>query len=308
MADTAYREMFYQALRIRLVEERIAEIYPSDKIQSPVHLSIGQEHHVAALARALTKNDIIYTTYRGHALYLARGGSMKRMFAELYGRAGGMCGGKAGSMHLCAPELGMMGSSAIVGATLPHALGAAYAQKIKGTGSIVLSVTGDGSMEEGVFHESLNFAALKKLPVVFVIENNGLAIHARQSARQAFDAAGLTAAYGISFTRTAHGADMPAVFRAAQNVMARTRNSSLPAVWEIRTYRYRQHVGISDDHHVGYRHAKEMEPFLQKDPLLTDTALYRKFAPVIEREIDAAVRYAEKSPLPPLNDVTKDVC
>ena len=171
------KKILFEALRIRMVEEKIIELYPTDVIQSPVHLSIGQELHTAALMALLASSDRVFTTYRSHAAYIAKGGDLKKMFAELYGKQTGISHGKAGSMHLCHPETGLMGSSAIVGAVFSHAVGAAYADRIKKTGQIVMCITGEGATEEGTFHESLNFTALKKIPLVYVIENNGLAIN-----------------------------------------------------------------------------------------------------------------------------------
>src|SRR2546421_9627 len=175
----------YRKLRlIRRAEEEIARAYPSDKIKSPVHLSIGQESVSVGVCAALRPCDIVYGTYRGHALYLARGGDLRAMIAELYGRATGCTGGKGGSMHLIAPECGMMGTSAVVGTTIANAVGHAYAQRYRRQDGIVASFFGDGATEEGVFAESLNFAVLKRLPVLFVCENNQYAIHTHQSRRQ----------------------------------------------------------------------------------------------------------------------------
>src|SRR3989344_7824434 len=167
---------FYRSLyRIRRVEEEIARVYPTNKIKSPVHLSIGQEAVSVGVCLALDSQDIVFGTYRGHALYLAKGGNLKKMIAELYGRATGCAKGKGGSMHLIDVTAGVMGGSAVVGTTIPQAVGYAYALKIKKSSSVVVSFFGDGAVEEGVFHESMNFAALKNLPIIFVCENNSYA-------------------------------------------------------------------------------------------------------------------------------------
>lgn len=303
----AYEAMFRQALRIRLAEEKIAEIYPSDKIQSPVHLSIGQEPHTAALMASLAPGDQLYTTYRSHAAYLAKGGDMRLMFAELYGKASGISKGKAGSMHLCSPEHGLMGCSAIVAATISHAIGAGYAFQLLGRKDIVVSLTGDGSTEEGVFHECLNFAALRKLPVLFVIENNGLAIHAHLAARQAFSLEKLAAAYGIPYFLSPDGLDMPAVAAQTARIAAAVRGGAGPAVYEIRACRYMQHVGVAQDFDKGYRDKAEFEAWRARDPLVTQKALIEKFRPELDREIAAAVDFAEKAPFPSCEEVLKDV-
>jgi len=304
----AYEELFRQALRIRMAEEKIVELYPSDKIQSPVHLSIGQEPHAVALIRQLRKGDEIFTSYRNHAVYLAKGGDLKKMFAELYGKADGISKGKAGSMHLCAPEVNMMGASAIVSATLPHALGAAYAFKILRKKNISVSLTGDGSTEEGVFCECLNFASLKKLPLLFVIENNGLAIHSHIGTRQAFDLGKLAGAYNIPYLNSDDGFDMKSVALKTREAAARIRKTSTPMLFEIRTCRYKQHVGVSEDFDKGYRSRSEFNEWYARDPLVHNKKLVNKYRSAIEKEINDAVDYAEKARFPERGELLKDVC
>src|SRR5262249_4242479 len=177
-------ERLYKALyRIRRVEEEVARVYPSDKIKSPVHLSIGQESVSVGICAALRPQDVVFGTYRGHALYLAKGGDLKKMVAELFGKATGCTHGKGGSMHLIDPEAGVMGTSAVVGTTIANAVGFAYAMRYRRDEAIVASFFGDGATEEGVFSESLNFAVLKRLPILFVCENNRYAIHTHQRRR-----------------------------------------------------------------------------------------------------------------------------
>src|SRR5690242_15134344 len=158
MHEQLYRSLY----RIRRVEEEIARVYPTDRIKSPVHLSIGQEAVSVGVCAALGPDDVVFGTYRGHALYLAKGGDMKQMVAELYGKATGCAKGKGGSMHLISTEAGMMGASAVVGTTIANAVGYAYALRLRGQPALVASFFGDGATEEGVFAESLNFAVLKK--------------------------------------------------------------------------------------------------------------------------------------------------
>ena len=163
-----------KSLRIRMVEEKIIELYPSDQIQSPVHLSIGQEAVAVGVCAHLNKNDWVFINYRGHAFYLAKGGPLPEFFAELMGKRTGLSKGKAGSMHLAAPEQGVIGASAVVASTISHAVGAALASKIKGDKERVFVANfGDGAMEEGVFYESLNFAALHQVPIYFFVKTMG---------------------------------------------------------------------------------------------------------------------------------------
>ena len=207
VANDQYEKLYRQALLIRRVEEKIIDIYPSDNIQSPVHLSIGQEAVSVGLCAALERGDIIYGSYRSHALYIACGGDLTQMFAELMGRLGGISKGKAGSMHLSFPEQGLMGASAVVASHVPHAVGSALAARYRRTGQIVACVFGDGALEEGVSHECFNFAALKSLPILFLCENNGLAVHSHRRDRQAFAIEGLATLYGLPYRKVDEGWD-----------------------------------------------------------------------------------------------------
>ena len=171
-------QRIYRSLRlIRRAEEEVARIYPSDKIKSPVHLSIGQESVAVGVCDMLEKKDAVSGTYRGHATYLAKGGSLKGMIAEMYGKETGMAKGKAGSMHLTAPQAGLICTSAIVGTTIPVAIGSAFANKQQRNGRMIAVFFGDGAIDEGVFWESVNAACVMKLPVLFVCEDNDIAVH-----------------------------------------------------------------------------------------------------------------------------------
>jgi TPP-dependent pyruvate/acetoin dehydrogenase alpha subunit len=308
MSERLYRALY----RIRRVEEEIARVYPTDKIKSPVHLSIGQEAVAVGVCEALMPDDVVFGTYRGHALYLARGGELKRMIAELYGKATGCTRGKGGSMHLIAPDRGVMGTSAIVGTTIANAVGYAYAVRYTRRDAIVASFFGDGATEEGVFAESLNFAVLKQLPILFVCENNQYAIHTHQTRRQG------TAA--ICERVRAHGMpaeqldsnDLPGLCQWSQEVVERIRAGQGPWFLEIRTYRWKEHVGPNEDYHLGYRTEQEAAPWIAEDPL-------RRFgetlAPVVrahveqqvEAEIAEAFGFAEASPFPEPAELLCDV-
>jgi TPP-dependent pyruvate/acetoin dehydrogenase alpha subunit len=291
-------KLFYQSLRIRLVEERLIALYPADKIQSPVHLSIGQEAVATGICGTLRLTDLLFATYRSHAFYLAKGGDLKQMIAELYGKQTGGCGGKAGSMHLAAPEVGFMGSSAVVASAIPHAVGAALAAKQRRSGQVIVTVFGDGATEEGVFHESLNFAAKHQVPVLFICENNGLAVHSQQSARQAYNVQKLAEVYGIPVTEIAAGYDDLAVNQKMLPLVKRAREQSQPQFVEIKTFRYREHVGPGEDWDAGYRQREEMARWQKKDPLIQRADWIARFRRPIEQEIDEAVAFAEASPWP----------
>lgn len=302
-----FRELFYQALRIRLVEERIIELYPSDVIQSPVHLSIGQEAVAVGACRALKKTDLVFCTYRSHAFYLAKGGSLAEMFAELYGKISGCGRGKAGSMHLSAPEVGLMGASAVVASTIPHAVGAALAAKRLGRDQVVMGVFGDGATEEGVYHESLNFAVLHGLPVIFLCENNGLAVHSSQRSRQGYDILGHARSYGLPAYHIAEGFDFMQVAGTMSDVIGRVRSKQEPVFVEIQTYRYKEHVGPGEDFMCGYRQLDEWLAWKQRDPLDQHSVLEEAMRSDIMKEIDEAVHFAMSSPFSPAEELLRDV-
>jgi len=308
MSARLYRALY----RIRRLEEEIARVYPTDKIKSPVHLSIGQEAVSVGVCEALRPQDVVFGTYRGHALYLAKGGDMAAMVAELYGRAAGCCGGKGGSMHLIAPEAGMMGTSAVVGTIIANAAGYAYALRYRRQDAIVGCFFGDGATEEGVFAETLNFAVLKCLPILFICENNRYAIHTHQSRRQGRPAICERArAHGMPAERI-DGNDVIAVLEKAREVAARVRAGEGPWFLEAMTYRWREHVGPGSDYHLGYRTEAEAESWMAADPVrLLAEAIDAAERARIEREVadeiaDAFAR-AEASPFPGPAELTRDV-
>ena len=305
---------FYRALyRIRRVEEEIAAVYPSDKIKSPVHLSIGQEAVSVGVCEALRADDVVFGSYRSHALYLAKGGNLRRMIAELYGKADGCAKGKGGSMHLIDTRARVMGASAVVGTTIPQAVGFAYAVKLQRKDSVVASFFGDGAVDEGVFYESLNFAALKALPIVFVCENNRYAIHTHQSKRQKLD----------NICERARGQGMPAeqipnndvqrIYECISESVGQLRaGSSGPFFFECLTYRLKEHVGPSDDFQLGYRTREEADVWLRTDPIEQlrahlDAAERRRIETEVEAEIKDAFAFAEQSPWPEASELYTDV-
>ena len=238
-----YEELFYKTLRIRLVEERIIELYPSDKIQSPVHLSIGQEAAAVGVCQSLKSSDLLFATYRSHAFYLAKGGSLRAMMAELCGKSTGCGRGKSGSMHLTAPEAGFMGSSAVVASAIPHAVGAALAASRLKKDQVIVAVFGDGATEEGVYHECLNFACLKSLPIIFVCENNGLAVHSKLEARQVYSILEHARTYRLPAAAVNEGYDFLRVHEAFKQLVEKVQRSRSPYFLEIKTYRAKEHVG-----------------------------------------------------------------
>lgn len=282
-------------------------MYPSDKIQSPVHLSIGQEAVAVGACQSLAPTDLLFCSYRSHAFYLAKGGKLREVFAELYGKATGCGRGKAGSMHLAAPEVGLMGASAVVASTIPHAVGAALAAKRLKKDQVIVAAFGDGAMDEGVYHESLNFAALHKLPVVFLCENNGLPVHSKLEARHSFQILEHAKSYGVPTIYIPDGYDFMKVHEVFSGVVSDVRGSRSPYFVEIQTYRYKEHVGPSEDFEAGYRSRKELERWESKDPLVLNQGLVAKYRPFILEEIDDAVGFAEGSPWPGGEHLLSDV-
>ncbi|MBI1918313.1 MAG: thiamine pyrophosphate-dependent dehydrogenase E1 component subunit alpha [Planctomycetes bacterium] len=307
MSARLYRLLY----RIRRVEEEIARVYPTDRIRSPVHLSIGQEAVSVGVCEALEPRDVVFGTYRGHALYLARGGDLRRMIAELYGKATGCTKGKGGSMHLIAPERGVMGMSAVVGTTIANAAGYAYALKFRREPAIIASFFGDGATEEGVFAETLNFAVLKRLPILFVCENNQYAIHTHQSRRQGTPAICQRArAFGMPAEQV--DGDLTGLIQRAREVVAEVRAGGGPAFLEVMTYRWREHVGPGFDYHLGFRDEGEAAPWIVADPVARLAAELRpteraRIESEVAEEIADAFAFAEASPFPAAAELTLDV-
>jgi TPP-dependent pyruvate/acetoin dehydrogenase alpha subunit len=294
------------------LEEEVARAYPSDRIKSPVHLSIGQEAVSVGVCAALMPDDVVFGTYRGHALYLAKGGDMKEMVAELYGKATGCTRGKGGSMHLISTEAGMLGASAVVGTTVANALGYAYALQYRKKHALVASFFGDGATEEGVFGESLNFAVLKRLPILFVCENNQYAIHTHQSRRQGRpDVCERTRGYGVPAERVEHN-DVLYLYERVKALAPAIRAGGGPHLLEVMTYRWREHVGPNGDYQLGYRSEEEAEPWVEGDQVvrlgrLVDAASRVRIQDEVEGEVAAALAFAEDSPFPGSAELYTDV-
>lgn len=307
-------ERFYKALyRIRRVEEEIAAVYPTDKIKSPVHLSIGQEAVSVGVCEALEKNDVVFGTYRSHALYLAKGGDLRSMVAELYGKVTGCAKGKGGSMHLIDINAGAMGTSAVVATTIPHAAGYAYSMKLQRKPTVVVSIFGDGAVDEGVFHETMNFAALKALPIIFICENNFYAIHTHQLRRQKLDnICDKARSYGMTAKQIPNN-DIFAIHEQVSAAAARLRASvSEPVFFECLTYRLKEHVGPNEDYHLGYRTREEAEPWIRNDPMTKlaaqiDSTQRKQIEAAVDAEIRDAFEFAEASAFPPAGELLTDV-
>ena len=264
----ALRKMLKTILTIRYAEEAVADLIESKEAVCPCHLGIGQEGIAAGVSSVLHNSDRAYGNHRSHSHYLAMGGGLFEMFAEILGRLPGASKGMGGSMHLYAPEVGFGGSVPIVGATIPIAVGAALAAKMDGKGAVGVAYFGDGACEEGVLHESLNMAAIYKLPVLFVCENNLYSSHLDIDLRQPTDSVARFAQAHRIPHRTVDGNDVAAVARAAGELVAAARAGEGPGFLEAVTFRWRGHVGPKEDIDVGVLRKPEiLAAWKKRDPL-----------------------------------------
>jgi acetoin:2,6-dichlorophenolindophenol oxidoreductase subunit alpha len=307
--------LYRSLLEIRLLEKRAYDLFLQNLVKGTSHLSLGQEAVAAGFATAMRKDDYTFCTYRGHAHTLARGAPMAGVLGELMGRSCGLMQGKGGSMHLTSVEHGAMGSYAIVGAHLPVAAGAAWSAQYRGTGQVAVCFFGDGTANIGAFHEALNFAAVWKLPVVFVCENNLYMEYTpiRSVTAVEHPAADRAAAYGLQPV-IVDGNDVDAVYRIARASMARAREGGGPSLIEAMTYRTSGHSRADPGK---YRPAGELDEWAKRDPV----ALYRKrlleldvageslqeMEKAVQRAVDEATGTAKASPPAPLEVIERDL-
>ncbi len=275
-------QLYYQVLKIRLVEEVIAREYPQREMRSPTHLYIGQEAIAAGVCQYLKREDYLYAYYRSHGWYLAKGGTISGLIHELFGKAEGCSRGFGGSMHLIDLAVGFQGTSAIVASSIPHAVGAAFTSRYRGDNRVTVSAFGDGASEEGLFQESLMFAALRKLPVVFICENNGLATNTYQEERQPPIAIFERAKGCGVISYQVDGNDTLAVSEVARTAIEQARAGGGPSLIECLTYRLLEHCGPNNDIPLGFRKEGEIECWQKRDPL---TQLEGKIAPNVVRSM-----------------------
>lgn len=259
--------LYQEMLWIRMVEEAIAHRYQEQKMRCPVHLSIGQEGAAVALCSALSPQDQVFSNHRCHAHYLAKGGNLEAMLCELHGRQGGCCEGRGGSMHLFDTQAGVASSIPIVGASIPHAVGWALANKQQSTQGCAVSFLGDGAAEEGVFHESLNFASTHGLGVLFVIENNLYSIYTNLQERQPeLPLTRFAQAHGIPYEQV-DASRVELAHKAALRMLDIVDSGKGPACLLLDTYRFHAHCGPERDDDLGYRPPSELQSALSHCPL-----------------------------------------
>lgn len=252
---------------IRSTEERIANEYPKGEIRCPTHLSIGQEFVPSILSLFISKNDYCVSTHRGHAHYIAKGGSLYKFIAEIYGKETGCSKGKGGSMHLIDKEAGFMGTSAIVGNSIPTGVGLALHIKLRKLKSLAIVYLGEGATEEGVFYESINFAALKNLPVLFICENNLYSVYSPLSVRQPKkrNIKNIMKSMGIDSYKC-DGNNIDKCFKILKHSIPIVRKNR-PVFIEFTNYRWREHCGPYFDNNIGYRSEKEFLKWKKRDPM-----------------------------------------
>ncbi len=310
-------DMHRRMVRIRLFEEAAGKLAEAAKLPGFLHLYVGQEAVAAGVCAALTDDDQITSTHRGHGHLVAKGGQFNEMMAELMGKSTGYCKGKGGSMHISNLDVGMLGANGIVGAGAPIAVGAGFANKYKGNGNVAVPFFGDGSTNIGAFHEAANMACALKLPVVFVCENNEYGeFTAREKTMAITDIVDRAAGYGMPGV-IVDGMDVVAIHEAAVEAVDRARRGDGPSLIEAKTYRYYNHHGIQN---LGlkYRTDDEVASWRERDPIFTFEERLIEMGTATRDDIDqvwaelradivTAIEFAENSPVPTPDQLLVDV-
>jgi pyruvate dehydrogenase E1 component alpha subunit len=310
--------MYELMLKIRLAEEKCIELNSEQLMRSPHHYYIGQEAVGVGVCAVLDREDQVYSSHRSHGHYLAKGGDLNAFFAELYCKIDGCAKGKGGSMHLIDTSVGFMNSNGIVVGTVPMAVGAAFAFKIRKKLNVTVAFFGDGGADQGVLYEALNYAVLKKLPVIFVCENNFFASFSHVSARHGVqDIKRRAEGFGMPAVKV-FGQDILEVYTAAQKMVQRAKKGEGPSFIEAEVFRFKGHCGTGDDVGPGLRSQEELEiqkkecPISQFEKILTnhqilDQAIIRNIRKRLEDQVNQAVEFGRNSPLPNEEELLKDV-
>lgn len=303
-------DLWKRMLRIRTIEEGIARVYAEQEMRCPVHLCVGQEAVAVGVCAALDERDYVMSGHRSHGHYLARGGDLRRMLAEFYGKAAGCSRGMGGSMHLIDQSVGFLGATPIVASTIPILTGAAWSAKLRGESRVAVAFFGEAATEEGVFCESLNFAALHQLPVVYVCENNRYSVYSPLEVRQPANRnlGEIARGHGLA-SDSADGNDIEQVVSLATAAVSRARQGGGPTLLEFSTYRWREHCGPNYDLELSYRTRAEFEEWRARCPIeLTERRLredhnlngdgFNVIRAELEDEFRAAIEWAKAQPYP----------
>jgi TPP-dependent pyruvate/acetoin dehydrogenase alpha subunit len=310
-------ELLLPMKRIRFVEEEIARRYGENEMRCPIHLSIGQEAVATGVGLALRPSDLAVSGHRAHAHYLGKGGNLNALIAELYGKATGCSKGKGGSMHLIDEAVGFMGSTAIVGGTIPIGVGLAFGMKSKRTDQLSCIFLGDAAVETGVFYEAVNFAVLKKLPVLFVCENNLYSVYTSIESRQPAGRRIHEMVSGVGLAASCHdGNDARGVYDTVVEAARSIRRGDGPRFLEFATYRWREHCGPNFDNDIGYRSEAEFLEWKARDPVDMMEKQLKRLGQIddgwisrtdgqIKVEVEAAFHAARLAPFPAVDDAYK---
>lgn len=308
-------KMYRKMLEIRFFEEKVFGLYGQNLVPGTIHLYAGEEAVAVGVCSALSKDDYITSTHRGHGHCIAKGADLKRTMAEILGKKTGYCKGKGGSMHIADFSIGMLGATAVVGAGLPIAVGAGLSARLRKTGQVVACFFGEGASNQGTFHESINMASAWKLPVIFVCENNLYAMGTRQSRIMNIEnIADRAVSYGIPGV-SVDGNDVLAVYEAACVAVERARRGEGPTLIECKTYRQKGHSRVDP---AKYRPREEVEGWLQRDPIkrlrhkliqtvISTEAELQEIEKEVSSEIEDAVKFAVESTFPAPEEALEDV-
>jgi len=308
-------EMYRRMLQIRFFEEKVFELYGKNLVPGTIHLYAGEEAVAVGVCTNLRRDDYITSTHRGHGHCIAKGADLGKVMAEILGKKTGYCKGKGGSMHIADFSIGMLGATAVVGAGIPVAAGAGLSIKLRGTDQVVACFFGEGASNQGTFHEGVNMAAIWRLPVVFVCENNLYAMGTRQSLVMTIEnIADRAVAYGIPGV-TVDGNDILAVYEAASQAVNRARRGGGPTLIECKTYRQKGHSRFDP---AAYRPKDEVEEWLRKDPIPRFKSKLIEMSTLTEEEdeelrheaaaaVEEAVKFAMESPFPEPKEALEDV-
>lgn len=308
-----YRKLYL----IRKAEETIRAHYAEDEMKTPMHMSMGSEAIAVGICHALKREDQVFGSYRSHAIYLAKTLNTDDFFAEMYGKGTALLKGKGGSMHMCAPASGFMGTSAIVASTVPVAVGAAFANKQQGNGKVTAVFFGDGAVDEGNFWESLNLACVMKLPVLFVYEDNGFAVHTPARARHGYNSiSDIVARFNCKVLKE-DTTDAEVIYELTCRAIRTVKTAQAPCFMHLRYYRYLEHVGVNEDFDAGYRSKEEFQEWYQRDPVnlqrakLLQQGVKETDVAGIEKEIDHQVenslRLAKAAPFADVSELYEGV-
>jgi len=302
---------------IRRAEIEIREYYFEDEMKTPMHMSMGEEAIVTGVCQALNDKDQVLGTYRSHALYLAKVSETDKFFAEMYGKKTGMAKGKAGSMHLSAPEMGFMSSSAIVASIIPAAVGVAFANKIKKNNKITAVFFGDGAIDEGDFWESLNAACLWGIPILFVCEDNGFAVHTSADKRHGYKSiTDITSKFNCNVFEE-KSTDVEVIYKLTKKAIRLMKKNKKPCFLHLKYYRYLEHVGVNEDFNAGYRSKKEFEKWYKKDPVILQRKnllklgvreeAIKRIEGRIDNKIKRSIKLAKIAPFSKVSELCQDV-